>query len=145
MKIEEGKRYYTKQGGIVGPMVRDRLGEYPWRCTKSSLTFTDDGMFAGISASELDIVSEVMAPRYEPPCGGKTGAELSAVRTVTRKEIVPGTYGPRQRLKVAFADRGHVFFVVGSPNSVPDGYTPNQVREFARLLTEIADAMEGNG
>lgn len=61
------------------------------------------------------------------------------VRTVTRKEIVPGTYGPFDALEVMHhGNDGKIY--VGIDGTVL--YDASEIREFARLLTEIADAME---
>lgn len=52
------------------------------------------------------------------------------VRTVTRKEIVPGKYGP---------------LVVGGNGSIllPQAcYTPDELREAAHTLNQIAEALE---
>lgn len=54
----------------------------------------------------------------------------SPVRTVTRKEIVPGKYGP---------------LVVGGNGSIllPQAcYTPDELREAAHTLNQIAEALE---
>lgn len=56
------------------------------------------------------------------------------VRTVTRKEIVPGTYG---KVKVDLYDDGSPLLRLDFPKSIAE------IRAAIATLTEIADALEG--
>jgi hypothetical protein len=59
--------------------------------------------------------------------------ESGPVRTVTRKEIVPGKYG----IVSVFADNTvHI--------SCAGNHTPSELRDAARVFSELADALESS-
>lgn len=57
----------------------------------------------------------------------------SPVRTVTRREIVPGAYG---QVSVISADRGRVEIFIDATS------TADQLREAAHLFNQLAEALE---
>lgn len=65
-----------------------------------------------------------------------TDAPTGPVRTVTRKEIVPGVYGG---LRVSMA-HGAVFLSMDDEAE----HDASDIRHLIATLTEIADALEGN-
>lgn len=122
MKIEAGKYYKTRDGRKVGPIQRAGSGKvhHYWHDGASFLgQFTNNWSRKGYSSSYpgLDIISEWQD-------------EPSPIRTVTRKEIVPGVYGA---------------VVIGENKSVlvPQRiYTSDKLREAAHILNQIAEALE---
>lgn len=73
-------------------------------------------------------------------CASLKPKSSGPVRTVTRKEIVPGLYGPLGKLNIETRDDQSETYI-----DLLDGwYEAADIREFARLLNEIADAMESN-
>ena len=122
VKLEVGKYYKRRDGRKVGPMVSNTSEQYenthPFMCP-SGYTYKVDGGYYLIADSEgpLDIIAEW------------TDEPASPVRTVTRKEIVPGTYG---KVRVT----GGMYVHVNSMSTAAD------IRAAIATLTEIADAME---
>lgn len=60
-------------------------------------------------------------------------AHASPIRTVTRREIVPGAYG---QVSVFEADRGRVEIFIDATS------TADQLREAAHLFNQLAEALE---
>lgn len=124
MKIEEGKFYRTRDGQKVGPVRRkDRDSGTPWIADQCFDDWVSEWRETGSLLSSgqphpLDLVAEWT----EGP-----------VRTVTRKEIVPGDYGI-----VKVTTNPHVWVSIG----VFREQTPAELRAAAATLTEIADALE---
>jgi hypothetical protein len=113
MNIEEGKFYRTRDGRKVGPMQWSGQDEWPWfDVPGSGICWMDDGSPAKFTNSP-QLVSEW---------------QDGPVRTVTRKEIVPGSYG----CVVVCND--------GSVSAACD--TAAELRAAAATLIEIADALE---
>jgi hypothetical protein len=119
MRVEEGKYYRTRDGGKVGPMgdggtafdnnqpvLSARHGKHVslWRLDGSHL----------FGKTHIDIVAE---------------ANTGPVRTVTRKEIVPGEYG-----KLLIFDDGSA--------SVTDWTDTRALRDAARVFIGMADALD---
>lgn len=125
MKPEVGKYYRTAGGEQVGPMKKHYWSVDPFeaevvgsRCNHLCLYDEDGRAHMG---RNYDLVAEWVD---EP------AAPAGPVRTVTRKEIVPGAYG-----EVVVDDDGHV-----RVGYMRDAAT---IRAAIATLTEIADAMEG--
>jgi len=124
MKVEVGKYYRTRDGRKVGPM---RLhGDATSGLNGETFPFAADGMMftdLGREAydSREDSKNDLIAEWQEGP-----------VRTVTRKEIVPGVYG-----RVRIDCDG--FCEVGTTRNTAE------LRAAAATLIEIADALDGAG
>ena len=121
MQIEAGKYYRTRDGRKVGPAWTDGNQPHPW-CVpfdESEHWYRDDGASC-LGNAGYDIIAEW------------TEAPTGPVRTVTRKEIVPGVYG---NVIVWNDGSGDV--------SVMNMRTATELRAAIATLTEIADALEG--
>lgn len=124
LTIEEGKFYRTRDGRLVGPMIRSNVGK--WTDIANGFQWSyDNGMHCHKDVGcPYDLVSEV--PNSGP------------VRTVTRKEIVPGEYGIVRVLAKPEDDP----FVHAAHVRIDDGYsTSSELRAAAATLIEIADAL----
>jgi len=120
MQIEAGKYYRTRDGRKVGPMVASPLIDYPFKDGSGFMSFTTDGHRFCADEHHTDLIAEW------------TEAPTGPVRTVTRKEIVPGVYG---NVIVWNDGSGDV--------SVMNMRTATELRAAIATLTEIADALEG--
>jgi len=120
MKIEVGKYYRRRDGQKVGPMARSGCNNFPWHQSGLYMTFKDNGRRFDCQEHPTDLIAEW------------TEAPTSHVRTVTRKEIVPGVYG---NVIVWNDGSGDV--------SVMNMRTATELRAAVATLTEIADALEG--
>lgn len=124
MKIEAGKSYKTAEGRKVGPMTRSVQSAFPW--TDGDATWDDDGAHCGAGSCPDKIISEWT----EGP-----------VRTVTRKEIVPGVY---DRVHVGNADSAQVIVTLGGfgMGMQQQSFTSAELRAAAAVLIELAEALE---
>jgi hypothetical protein len=132
MKVEEGKFYTLRNGSRVGPMtwrggmmedfVEPAMRNW-WRV---------DGRVGGYGTENnpLDIVAE--------------GEPTGPVRTVTRKEIVPGIYGKLNVTGTYQKSRVTLDWVTDDFYTAPPivGLDASELRAAAATLTEIADALE---
>jgi len=121
MQIEAGKYYRRRDGQKCGPAWTDGNQPYPW-CVpfdESEHWYRDDGASC-LGNADADLIAEW------------TEAPTGPVRTVTRKEIVPGVYG---NVIVWNDGSGDV--------SVMNMRTATELRAAIATLTEIADALEG--
>lgn len=129
MRIEAGRFYKTRDGDKVGPMqaVPKEWGyrkAFVWTDGERRHLWTDDGRDSDWEPqkSDRDLVEE--------------WAEIGPVRTVTRKEIVPGIYG---RLIVsAHKEAVHVSMVQNNGSAC---WKADELRAAAATLNEIADAL----
>ena len=114
MKLEVGKYYRTRDGRKVGPMKRSN-GSSNWPFFAGGFTYAEDG---SSHVTKRVVPEDLIAEWQEGP-----------VRTVTRKEIVPGCYGI---VCVSVSGAGIL------------GYSrdPAVLRAAAATLIEIADALE---
>lgn len=127
MKLEVGKYYRTRDGRKAGPVYETSNCNFPFGAC------VDDGDRQGYTAKgcwlfreekhHLDLIAEWTDEPDAQPAG--------PVRTITRKEIVPGDYGP-----VAVTAHGIVWV-----RQISNAAT---IRAAIAALTEIADAMEEN-
>ena len=127
MQIEAGKYYRRRDGKKRGPAWTDGNQPHPW-CVpfdESEHWYRDDGASC-LGNAGYDIIAEW------------TEAPTGPVRTVTRKEIVPGVYG-RVRVYDETCEHGHV--CMGLPASYH--WTATELRAAVATLSEIADALEG--
>lgn len=126
MKPKVGTYYRTAGGEQVGPMRKGYWSAAPFgakvvgsRCNHLCLYDEDGRAHMG---RNYDLVAEWGDEPEAQPAG--------PVRTITRKEIVPGVYG-----EVTVDDDGDV-----RVGYMHDAAT---IRAAIATLTEIADAMEG--
>jgi hypothetical protein len=133
----EGAYGRTRDGRRVGPLYDNRKSDdhrnYAWKCLgveyihrsdgkdgPYNAAWCVDGRFYETTTHPLDLVAEWID---------------SPVRIVTRREIVPGTYGT-----VAVGDvttNGNAVAIsVGSGH-----YTPDELDAAARVLTQLAGAL----
>lgn len=125
MKIEAGKYYKTRDGRKVGPIENRKRedAEHPfiwnWPDGRGNRIYKPDG--TNYSDRNDDLISEW---QDESP---------SPIRTVTRREIVPGSYGVIQVHKD------------GKIGMLPSVKSADQLREAAHILNQIAEVLEENG
>lgn len=117
LKIEVGKFYMTRDGRRVGPMTGNNFKWVDGKGAGDDPSWENDGTSMGDWAKLISEWSE---------------ATTSPIRTIHRKEIVPGVYGP---LTVYASDcrvgiKWHGFT------------TADEIRQAIQTLTEIADALE---
>lgn len=135
LKPEPGKAYKTRHGERAVIYGRRGKKDFPLSgrllLSTSDLYWAEDGHYGELGDHPHDLISEW---QDEKPTG--------PVRTVTRKEIVPGVYG-----KVTVGDFGF-----GCSLSVKIGWDggggaylqAQELREAAKVLNELASALEEN-
>lgn len=142
MKIEAGKYYRTRDGKKVGPINR-RDDRPKWGgfikgdadgAVDGYRYWADDGAHY-YNISEYDIISEW----HDEP--------TSPVRTVTRKEIVPGTYGRVSVLGPAPGGGAIELALVEphgtlAPKSGATSLNPAELRAAIAIFTQLADALD---
>ena len=115
MQIEVGKYYKTRCGRKVGPMKQEAVNVLSGLFeNKERLWVFENGRGHGVSETMNDLVAEW----YE----------------VTKREIVPGDYGPLNALQVEASGCWRIL-------PLSSKWIKEQTLEFARLLNEIAEAM----
>lgn len=130
LRIVEGRFYKTRDGQKVGPLRRgENDNDAYWVSPRGQLgggygcAWYEDGVFWRVNESPNDLVAEWVD---------------SPVRTVTRKEIVPGVYGI---VEVGDADRNEVAVSLDA-----GWHKADELRAAATVLNELADALsEPNG
>ena len=130
MKIEEGKFYRDRSGRKAGPMASHPLfnDRWPFRC-QDGFTYRLDGTQAYYEGVESP--HDLIAEWTDGP-----------VREVTRKEIVPGTYG-RVRVEWMVEDQIVINLTDRDGNGIDRGnFSAAELRAAASTLTAIADALE---
>ncbi len=132
LKIEAGKYYKTRDGRKVGPMRElDRNDtDWPWTDQDGDMPYqryNDKGNGIGLRMEDCrHIISEW---QDETP---------SPIRTVTRREIVPGNYGC-----VEIDVHAYGMSVVVDFSTVR--HDAGELREAAHLLNQIAEVLGENG
>jgi hypothetical protein len=129
VKIEAGKFYRTRDGRKVGPMVRHapahddmvRGNEWPWTAPEYPVSWREDGTQSFTPGEDRDI--DLVTEWTEGP-----------VRTVTKKEIVPGVYGEVAVVGPIGASRANV--------CVNGNLSAAQLRAAAATFLELADALD---
>lgn len=133
VKLEKGKYYRTRDGRKVGPMVMNFVSKtHPFSCQNGYIYKVDGGYLIENHEHVFDIIAEW---GDEP---------ASPVRTVTRKEIVPGVYG-HIWIESHDVEAGVVLFGLcnNALKKLPAvGMSLPELRAAIATLTEIADAME---
>jgi len=137
IKIEEGKYYRTRDGRKVGPMsvwgkYTDKDGAPLYDC--------EDRKFSGTYWSSS-------GSNGEPSVANSPELDLTAewtdgpVRTVTRTEIVPGTYGVLSVGTVG-ASGARIPINFGSSAGGERFYDASELRAAATTFIELADALD---
>ena len=119
LKLEVGKTYKRRDGVVVEIVELTGGTIYPFRSDLRDTYTTDGQLWGRDQVSTYDLIEEV---KPETP---------SPVRTVTRKEIVPGKYLG----EVWITNGGQVFMPAISRNT-------SDLRKVIATLTLIADALE---
>lgn len=130
MQIESGKFYKTRDGRKLGPMgTWSQTNTYRWsdKSGDGSEIWADNGSFLIGEDSASDLIAEWPTETTGP------------VRTVTRKEIVPGVY---ERLTVAPAENGNVAVKFNGALGSYSMLSASELRAAIATLTEIAEALE---
>ncbi|UNY40268.1 hypothetical protein KLEP181_gp37 [Paracoccus phage vB_PmaP_KLEP18-1] len=133
LKLEVGKFYRTRDGRKVGPMKENQELNDPWPFKieiggRFWRAYNKDGEGTGAYyPDDLDPASDLIAEWDDAPTG--------PVRTVTRKEIVFGEYGP-----VAVEWCG----LYGASVVVSRVYGATKIRAAIAALTDIAEYLEEN-
>lgn len=126
LKLEVAKEYRAHDGGKFGPML-----EYGSDDEYFHLGFGIPGIWhkSGRSCDGRlpDLIAEWPTETTGP------------VRTVTRKEIVPGSYGGVEVTHVDYATEAHGANVC---IRIDNGFGTDSLRDTIATLTEIADALE---
>ena len=134
MKLEVGKFYKDIKGRKCKCVLDD--GTHPdeaYMVVREGMDHPiwhyQDGR-ANAVGYEYDLIAELPAEPAETP---------GPVRTVTRKEIVPGVYGGVEVAHVDYATEAHGANVC---IRIDNGFGTDSLRAVIATLTEIADAME---
>lgn len=136
--IKEGCFYRTRGGQRVGPM---RLHPHNTRVMVGDMEGHSNRCFALDGTHEYGNQNlDLIALWSDEP--------TSPVRTVTRKEIVPGTYG---RISVASDADGYASIALTTfdtgPSQLDEVYRRSlkapELRAAAKVFTDLADALEG--
>lgn len=131
MQIEAGKTYRAVNGERIGPVKRFHDKRFI-RAEGDGFTWNADGschsaMLHGDLAKDInewDLISEWV----EGP-----------VRTVTRREIVAGTYG---KLEVEPHEQGSVLIGISNPSElILVAFTADEIDTLVQHLTAIAEAL----
>lgn len=138
MRLVENKYYRTKGGRKIGPAeCWDRPeGTHRWALGGADWLYRDDGGLSGYASPDDEIVAEW------------TEESTGPVRTITRKEIVPGVYG-RLRVHAENYAGQHEGNGIGIGFTMRDDTTvttvaalnADELRAAAATLNEIADAL----
>jgi hypothetical protein len=121
MRIEEGKYYRTRDGRKVGPLRATDNGHWPMEC--DGTWWRADGESCEGSMARMYPENDIVAE----------WTDEGPVRTVTRQEIIPGTYDgvcvrPLPGRKVDVSLEGCV-------------YNADQLERAAAVLTALAGAL----
>ena len=129
-KIEAGKYYKTRDGRKVGPTRTG--GQYIYVEGRS---YYYDGRRCRSHETGDDLISEWLDETPSP------------IRTVTRREVVPGVYGRFEVTGTYMKNRVTLDFAPSSVGtSVPIvGMNAEELREAAHLFNQIAEALAENG
>jgi len=139
MKLEVGKYYRTREGEKVGPMRGHADGGWYAANDKCERGWYDNGArFYGSRDSTI------IAEWTDEPAAPKPSA-TGPVRTVTRKEIVPGVYGDVSVSWGRGSDEIALCLVKHGEKADYVGHcflTATDIRAAIATLTEIAEALE---
>lgn len=85
--IKEGRVYLDGNGVKRGPMRLIEDMDYPWRCQKTGLSYTDIGELYNGGSSEYDLVSRVKTPKAEKNNSQWTDDEIAAIKADGAKPL----------------------------------------------------------
>lgn len=132
MKIEEGKYYKTANGRKVGPAMDNQclLNGQKSFCMGDSFYYVhlENGTYFKESEPKNNLVSEWRD-------GPVVTEKVTRIEEV--KKIESGRYGPKGGLEIH--SREDIEAV--NLRILTSNYTASEIKEFAALLTEIAEAM----
>lgn len=119
VKIEAGKYYKTRDGIKVGP-IRNYDDRFYYKASFccGNWTYLENGKWAGSTEEDN---RDIIAEWQDQP---------STLRIVTRREVVPGTYGI-----VQVTSNREIKIQLGK-------YSADKLREAAHILNQIAEALE---
>ena len=134
LKLEVGKTYKRRDGTLIRITGTTDSIVYPYK-DEEGISYTKDGVYWKIEEPDRrDLIEEV---KPETP---------SPVRTVTRKEVVPGVYG---RISISLDDDNTTVGIQRTSRSgklhekeIVHYFNAKELREAAALMIEIADALE---
>lgn len=136
MRIEEGKFYRSQNGRDSGLAVRHDGDDGSSFFVVGASHYTEAGLYSyrgRLPRTPTDSRDGLAGMDLE-------GASVGPVRTVTRKEIVPGVYGAVHVENGANGDRVQLRFV--SPcDGLTTWYSADELRAAATVLNELADAL----
>ena len=134
LKIKEGKFYRTRDGRKVGPMeVNDDDYRHTYPFYFGGISYTPEG---SVSTANIEYECDIIAEWPEGP-----------VRTVTRREIVPGVYG---RIKVTGTYHGNRVTLDWDRNDVLAAAVPivgmsaDELRSAAMIFSQLVEALDSN-
>jgi hypothetical protein len=133
MRIEEGKYYRTRGGRKVGPMRATDNNHWPMEC--DGTWWRADGESCEGSMARMYPENDIVAE----------WTEHSPVRTVERKEVVPGVYGRVDILdvsKFAVWRVGIGFVSHHGTRSCAAYLTASELRDLSRVALELADYLD---
>lgn len=145
MQIEAGKFYRTRDGRKVGPMVINERGiatvDDDFNGQNYTCVYANTGLAnsATTNPSTMDIVD---GPIDDPFIS--TG---NPIRTITRKEIVPGRYGAVHVIglvDVPDCDDPNTLPVTEVRIGIDASMTPDELDAAASVLTQIAAVLREN-
>ena len=125
LKLEVGKKYTDRTGNVRGPM---RLIKNPaWhKFTDGKLSW---GQYGAALSTGDEFDNDIIAIWQDATTG--------PVRTVTRKEIVPGVYGDVEVVEDETYQGGIGIYINATMNAA-------RIRAAANNMLAVADAMEDN-
>lgn len=131
MRLEEGKYYRTRDGRKVGPAHsadRKYKGQDAFEVDGPHVSIhLADGTYAGRNCPDLDLIAEWT----EGP-----------VRTVTRREVVPGVYGRLSVTKSSIDGEVGVRIKPTVKGDVTPSLTSAELKAAAAVLLELAGALD---
>jgi len=146
MELEVGKYCRTRAGRKAGPVYETGNCEFPFEAFVDGFGvqgYTAKGCWHSMGAEHsLDLIAEwVDEPAAPKPAG--------PVRTITRKEIVPGVYGSVSVHELTTDCTKSVWIALVGYGAEKEGtlharLSTDELTAAIATLSEIADAMEEN-
>jgi hypothetical protein len=146
MKIEAGKFYRTRDGRKVGPMMMSCHGDEGGFVSDEHCLYRRDGTFGygDVVCPSFDIIAEWTEALHKSDCAlhnmpamPNGDCDCGPVRTVTRKEIVPGAYG-RVMVSKSITDASHICVELTGGIA----FSRAELTAAIDTLTQIRDAMQ---
>lgn len=142
MKIEEGKFYRTRDGRKVGPMeVGGLVGEWDFEADVDGQRTIDGTYCAWRADGSFDPLDRKTPHRLDLISEWSDGP----VRTITRQEIVPGTYdGVEVGSEVTGHPQREVMVRIAIDHGPMVCMNADQLERAAAVLTALADALKAS-